>query len=67
MIYLQDSINQNAELARDYLIDGPVDSDTLILLAHGAGANMHHAFMQQLTQSLVAKGFAVYRFNFLYM
>ncbi|GAA0789996.1 dienelactone hydrolase [Shewanella aestuarii] len=67
MIYLQDSINQNAELARDYLIDGPVDSGTLIVLAHGAGANMHHAFMQQLTQSLVAKGFAVYRFNFLYM
>ena len=72
MIYSQDSlnpqsINSHAELARDYVIDGSADSDTLIVLAHGAGANMHHAFMQQLTQSLVAQGFAVYRFNFLYM
>ena len=67
MIYSQDSINANAELARDYVLDGAVASETLIVLAHGAGANMHHAFMQQLTQSLVDEGFAVYRFNFLYM
>jgi predicted alpha/beta-hydrolase family hydrolase len=67
VIYSQDSINANAELARDYVLDGAVASETLIVLAHGAGANMHHAFMQQLTQSLVDEGFAVYRFNFLYM
>ncbi|UJF23578.1 alpha/beta family hydrolase [Shewanella sp. OMA3-2] len=54
-------------LATDYLLEGDIQSDTLIVLAHGAGANMHHAFMQQLAALLVLQGFAVYRFNFLYM
>jgi predicted alpha/beta-hydrolase family hydrolase len=54
-------------LATDYLLEGDNQSDTLIVLAHGAGANMHHAFMQQLAELLVLQGFAVYRFNFLYM
>jgi predicted alpha/beta-hydrolase family hydrolase len=54
-------------LAQDYLVEGNLNSDTLIVLAHGAGANMHHDFMCQLAGLLVAQGYAVYRFNFLYM
>ncbi|MGK0408963.1 MAG: putative alpha/beta-hydrolase family hydrolase [Shewanella psychromarinicola] len=53
-------------LAHDYLLQGP-KSDTLIIFAHGAGANMHHGFMISMTDKLVAQGYQVYRFNFLYM
>ncbi|MCL1141635.1 alpha/beta family hydrolase [Shewanella gaetbuli] len=65
MIYSQDK--PTLPLATDYLLDGDLQSDTLIVLAHGAGANMHHAFMEQLSHELNNKGFAVYRFNFPYM
>ncbi|MCE9679142.1 alpha/beta fold hydrolase [Shewanella sp. AS1] len=41
--------------------------DTLILLAHGAGADMHHDFMQDMAKSLGAQGLNVVRFNFPYM
>lgn len=54
-------------LAIDYQIDGDIHSELLIVLAHGAGANMHHSFMAELTQLLVAQGHCVYRFNFPYM
>jgi predicted alpha/beta-hydrolase family hydrolase len=53
-------------LADDYLLQGP-KSDTLIIFCHGAGANMHHEFMCSMTDKLVAQGYQVYRFNFLYM
>ncbi|MDO6774686.1 alpha/beta family hydrolase [Pseudomonadota bacterium] len=42
-------------------------SKTLVVLAHGAGANMHHEFMVDIANGLVAKGYQVLRFNFLYM
>ncbi|MDF1799592.1 MAG: hypothetical protein P1V81_10480 [Planctomycetota bacterium] len=35
-----------------------------LLLAHGAGADMHHAFLVGLTESLVALGYAVLRFQY---
>jgi predicted alpha/beta-hydrolase family hydrolase len=41
-------------------------SDNLIL-AHGAGAPMDSPFMQQVTERLVARGIAVFRFEFAYM
>ncbi|MGX9462495.1 alpha/beta fold hydrolase [Shewanella sp. A14] len=53
-------------LAKDSLLQGP-KSDTLIIFSHGAGANMHHEFMVNMTDKLIEKGFQVYRFNFLYM
>jgi len=37
------------------------------VFAHGAGANMHHEFMETFTQLLVQKGISVTRFNFSYM
>nr|WP_303648446.1 alpha/beta family hydrolase [Shewanella metallivivens] len=39
----------------------------MIIFAHGAGANMHHEFMVNMSELLVNAGFQVYRFNFLYM
>ena len=55
------------------LIEGPITNpkldhiDTLILLAHGAGANMNHDFMTELASGLAAKEMSVVRFNFPYM
>ncbi|MCQ4258318.1 alpha/beta family hydrolase [Stutzerimonas stutzeri] len=43
--------------------------DTLanLILAHGAGAPMDSPFMQQMTERLVFRGIAVWRFEFAYM
>jgi len=49
-----------------YLIEG-APSDTLILFAHGAGANRDSEFMRSMASGLVAKGYQVMRFNFPYM
>ncbi len=38
-----------------------------LILAHGAGAPMDSGFMQQMAQSLAARGIAVLRFEFDYM
>lgn len=38
-----------------------------LILAHGAGAPMDSAFMQQMAQNLAARGVAVLRFEFEYM
>jgi uncharacterized protein len=38
-----------------------------LILAHGAGAPMDSPFMQWMTERLVARGVAVYRFEFAYM
>ena len=38
-----------------------------LILAHGAGAPMDSPFMEQITEKLVARGVAVYRFEFAYM
>ncbi|QYJ91112.1 alpha/beta fold hydrolase [Shewanella halotolerans] len=62
-----------AELpASQCLFSGPLDDnalacDTLVLLAHGAGANMAHDFMTQMAERLAAQGLGVIRFNFPYM
>lgn len=49
-----------------FVLDG-VPSNTLILFAHGAGANRDSTFMQQMALGLEAKGYQVMRFNFPYM
>ncbi len=38
-----------------------------MVLAHGAGANMHHRFMAGLSAALLAQNIATLRFNFPYM
>ncbi|WOT06954.1 alpha/beta fold hydrolase [Shewanella youngdeokensis] len=42
-------------------------NDTLIILTHGAGANMRHEFMSTVAAGLSQTGARVVRFNFPYM
>jgi len=57
-------------LPSECLVDGK-PHDTLIIFTHGAGANMHSDFMQEMAKGLAAKGgdlgIGVLRFNFPYM
>lgn len=47
-------------------LDRPRDAFALLLLAHGAGAGMRHAFMDGLTAALVERDLAVLRYQFPY-
>ncbi|MGS0690314.1 alpha/beta fold hydrolase [Shewanella sp. 0m-8] len=57
--------------ASQYLVEEPssnsANSDTLIVLAHGAGANMRHEFMTAMAKGLAESGARIVRFNFPYM
>ncbi|GAK86992.1 predicted hydrolase of the alpha/beta-hydrolase fold [Vibrio ponticus] len=53
-------------MTNNLLIDGEQGSP-LFVFAHGAGAGMDHAFMQQVAAGLAEKGIQVIRFNFPYM
>ncbi|SEG76632.1 hypothetical protein SAMN04488115_112133 [Bosea lathyri] len=55
-----------AEMA-DFLIDGPEQARTTILLAHGAGAGMDSASMTANALALAGAGLRVVRFEFGYM
>lgn len=45
----------------------PVKPTCIMTLAHGAGANMEHAFMETLATALADAGIATLRFNFPFM
>lgn len=45
----------------------PPDARWLYVLAHGAGAGMQHAFMEQIAARLAAQQIATLRWEFLYM
>lgn len=45
----------------------PEDALALLVLSHGAGANMEHAFMEMLAGQLAAHKIGTLRFNFAYM
>ena len=47
--------------------EGAVDAPVRILLAHGAGAGMDHAFLAELSRLLAGPDIEVVRFNFPYM
>ena len=51
----------------EYLLDGPEDAETTIILAHGAGAPMDSPFMSRAARDLVGAGLRVARFEFPYM
>ncbi|MGL6151012.1 alpha/beta fold hydrolase [Aeromonas sobria] len=51
----------------DVLREGAVDAPVRILLAHGAGAGMDHAFLAELSRLLAGPEIEVVRFNFPYM
>ncbi len=48
------------------LLERPADADMLLVLAHGAGADMHHAFMQGLAQGFAQHRVATLRYQFPY-
>lgn len=45
----------------------PEDAFALLVLSHGAGAGMEHAFMEALAQELAVHKVGTLRFNFAYM
>ncbi|MCW8916601.1 MAG: alpha/beta hydrolase [Magnetovibrio sp.] len=51
----------------DLLINGPEDAPVTIALAHGAGAPMDSAFMEEFAEGLADRGLRCVRFEFPYM
>ena len=51
----------------DALLLRPGDARWLLVLAHGAGAGMHHPFMEGFASALADKGVATFRYQFPYM
>lgn len=49
------------------LLDRPPDADRLLVLAHGAGAGMRHAFMEAISARLASSHIATFRYQFPYM
>jgi predicted alpha/beta-hydrolase family hydrolase len=49
------------------LLDHPAEAFAACVLAHGAGAGMHHGFMASMAQALAANGVATLRFQFPFM
>jgi predicted alpha/beta-hydrolase family hydrolase len=45
----------------------PVSASALLVLGHGAGAGMRHAFMEAAAAALAARGVGTLRYNFPYM
>lgn len=45
----------------------PEKMDALLVLAHGAGADMNHKFMKTLAKGLAEAGIGTFRFNFPFM
>lgn len=54
-------------MTTDFLIDGPADAPTTLVLAHGAGAPMDSPFMSAIAARIAARGHRVVRFEFGYM
>jgi len=51
----------------EHLLVAPADSRALLVLAHGAGAGMRHAFLERIAQALAVRKVATFRYEFLYM
>ncbi|MHC4959389.1 MAG: alpha/beta hydrolase family protein [Planctomycetota bacterium] len=49
------------------LLERPDGAHALLVLGHGAGAGMRHAFMEALARRLAARGVATLRYEFPYM
>lgn len=55
-----------ADLEVAALLVRPANADAMVVLAHGAGADMHHAFMEGLARGFALHGVATLRFQFPY-
>jgi len=60
-------IKIGAEQSVSALLDAPPGPAACLVLAHGAGAGMTHAFMASAAAGLAARGIAVLRYQFAYM
>ncbi|WP_456843478.1 alpha/beta hydrolase family protein [Bradyrhizobium sp. USDA 4486] len=49
------------------ILTQPDKARACYVLAHGAGADMRHAFMEKVAAGLAERGIATFRFNFPYM
>jgi uncharacterized protein len=49
------------------ILEAPQQMRVLFVLAHGAGAGMHHAFMKAVSVALAERGVATLRYAFPYM
>lgn len=49
------------------LLQAPANPRAVLVLAHGAGAGMNHAFLAAVAEGLAERGVATLRYNFLYM
>jgi uncharacterized protein len=49
------------------LLAQPANAQSMFVLAHGAGADMHHTFMESLARGLAMHGVATLRFQFPYV
>lgn len=54
-------------MPHDFLVTGPEDAQTTIVLAHGAGGAMDTKWMETVSAGLSEKGLQVVRFEFDYM
>ena len=61
--------NANSEPAArlGLMLNQPEDATTLYVLAHGAGADMRHHFMEDVSRHLAEQRVATLRYNFPYM
>lgn len=49
------------------ILTEPDSARACYVLAHGAGADMRHSFMEKVAEGLADRGIATFRFNFPYM
>ncbi len=49
------------------LAERPAEADSLLVLAHGAGAGMRHHFMESASSTLADRDIATFRYQFPYM
>jgi uncharacterized protein len=49
------------------MLTRPEHARACYVLAHGAGADMRHSFMNEVAEGLAERGIAAFRFNFPYM
>ncbi|AMA55388.1 alpha/beta hydrolase family protein [Bradyrhizobium sp. CCGE-LA001] len=49
------------------ILTQPAATRACYVLAHGAGADMRHSFMEKVAEGLASRGIAPFRFNFPYM
>jgi uncharacterized protein len=57
--------NSSGQVSAIYL--RPKNAKWLLVFAHGAGAGIHHRFMETASSKLADHGIATFRFNFPYM